>query len=519
MRSCASNCKIVHLCRALPPRDSIPFATQFDSILRKGFESILGHELEERWWRIARLPVKYGGVGLRSGVTTAAAQYAMSVMKTEHHVKDIAGQGYDAKTVLERDAKEALEKALGEKEGEMATVDLDELLENGGRAKVDNLDLSLSQRCEAAEFNRIFEAMSQDEKDHILAHSGKDHHWLRVAPLHWRNFRLKPNVFVTSLKRRLRLPVYTHASEPGDSKCCRGGTRDIFGDHALNCKAGNGAQANTRHNAIARLVAEAARQAGFSVELEHSGGLRGSRPGDVFIRNFEGGVHMLLDVSIVDPLCASYKKKLTKPGAVATWRQQNKVSKYKRQGLQAFGLDDPFQFCPFLIESTGGFGEEAEKLCKKLRQIRRARNSNAAPVNEEKESERDGLKEAISVELQRQQAAAILEREPPALNPTLDEIEFISADIARREDAAQGNRRHDREIREDTQELNPRNDPPDPPDEKLESPPQPNTPPLTNTPIPPQTNQSNSAGRAIYNQHASLPVGPQWTAIPPPPPN
>jgi len=164
LRSCASNCKIVHLCRALPPRDSIP--TQFDSILWKGFESILGHELEERWWRIARLPVKFGGVGLRSGVTTAAAQYAMSVMKTEDHVKDIAGQDYDAKTVLERDAKEALEKALGEKEGEMATVDLDELLENGGRAKVDNLDLSLSQRCEAAEFNRIFEKMSRDEKGH-----------------------------------------------------------------------------------------------------------------------------------------------------------------------------------------------------------------------------------------------------------------------------------------------------------------------------------------------------------------
>ena len=96
----------------------------------------------------------------------------MSVIKTEHHVKDIAGQDYDAKTMLERDAKEALEKALGEKEGEMATVDLDELLENGGRAKVDNLDLSLSQRCEAAEFNRIFEAMSQDEKDHIALGEG-----------------------------------------------------------------------------------------------------------------------------------------------------------------------------------------------------------------------------------------------------------------------------------------------------------------------------------------------------------
>ena len=183
LRSCASNCKIVHLTRTVPPKDSIPFVNKFDSILRKGFESILGHDLEERWWRIARLPVKYGGVGLRSGANTCAAQYAQSVMMTEHHVKNIAGQDYSAKTILERDAKDALERALGEKEGETATVDLDELLENGGRAKVDKFDLSLAQRCEAAEYKRILalETLTEDERLHVLAHSGKDHHWLRVA--------------------------------------------------------------------------------------------------------------------------------------------------------------------------------------------------------------------------------------------------------------------------------------------------------------------------------------------------
>ena len=56
------------------------------------------------------------------------------------------------------------------------------------------------------------ETLTEDERLHVLAYSGKDHQ-LRVAPLHWRNFRLNPRVFVTSLKRRLRLPVDTHAPD------------------------------------------------------------------------------------------------------------------------------------------------------------------------------------------------------------------------------------------------------------------------------------------------------------------
>ena len=41
LRSCASSCKI-HLTRTVPPKDSIPFVEMFDSILRKGSESIVG---------------------------------------------------------------------------------------------------------------------------------------------------------------------------------------------------------------------------------------------------------------------------------------------------------------------------------------------------------------------------------------------------------------------------------------------------------------------------------------------
>ena len=39
----------------------------FDAILRKGFEKLIGKNLEDRWWRAAQLPAKFGGMAMRSG--------------------------------------------------------------------------------------------------------------------------------------------------------------------------------------------------------------------------------------------------------------------------------------------------------------------------------------------------------------------------------------------------------------------------------------------------------------------
>ena len=49
LRSCVSECKVVHLARTLPPRQSAPILREIDKILRSGFESILEAKLSERW--------------------------------------------------------------------------------------------------------------------------------------------------------------------------------------------------------------------------------------------------------------------------------------------------------------------------------------------------------------------------------------------------------------------------------------------------------------------------------------
>ena len=108
----------------------------------------------------------------------------------------------------------------------------------------------------------------------------------------------------------MRLPVYPNESKPGGCKNCRGGTRDLYGDHSVMCGGGKGAQANARHNAIARLIVQAAVYAGFKAEqikTEHHGGLDDGRPGDVAILNYKDGRTLLIDVCVVNPLATSYR--------------------------------------------------------------------------------------------------------------------------------------------------------------------------------------------------------------------
>ena len=95
MRSCADRCKVTHLMRTLPPRQSEPFIRQYDQILRSGFEQLINclpGELNDVWWRQAKLPPKFGGMGLRSGVSTLGAQHTISLLITAPMVTNIVGQ-------------------------------------------------------------------------------------------------------------------------------------------------------------------------------------------------------------------------------------------------------------------------------------------------------------------------------------------------------------------------------------------------------------------------------------------
>ena len=64
---------------------------EFRCTFRKGFEILIGVELDETWWRLAEFPAKYGGISLRSGLKTFRAQHLCLLAKSTDNVGRIVG--------------------------------------------------------------------------------------------------------------------------------------------------------------------------------------------------------------------------------------------------------------------------------------------------------------------------------------------------------------------------------------------------------------------------------------------
>ena len=67
LKNCAAECRVMYLMRVIPPRQLGKFMENFDELLQRGFEKLLGIQITEKWWRLSQLPPKYGGMALRSG--------------------------------------------------------------------------------------------------------------------------------------------------------------------------------------------------------------------------------------------------------------------------------------------------------------------------------------------------------------------------------------------------------------------------------------------------------------------
>ena len=104
LRCCGAECRVTYLTRILPPRQVHDFMLKFDKILRTGFERIIGTTLSEKWWRLAQLTPKFGGMSMRSGLTTYGAQHLVSLAKSAAEVERIVGK-YDVLQLAKRETQ------------------------------------------------------------------------------------------------------------------------------------------------------------------------------------------------------------------------------------------------------------------------------------------------------------------------------------------------------------------------------------------------------------------------------
>ena len=173
LRACLSECKVVHLMRSLPPRQTRKFLSGFDGILREGFESLIGCSLEDKWWAVARMNSKYGGMGLKSGLHTAGAQHLTSLVNSADDILNFF-PAWDLRDV----AKEATELWFSQQLG--TAVDFELLLDSvrEGSSFGENGNLSLAQFCEELEEKRVLNGLTIDEKLHVESNCGPICAWV-----------------------------------------------------------------------------------------------------------------------------------------------------------------------------------------------------------------------------------------------------------------------------------------------------------------------------------------------------
>ena len=111
-RTCWSQCRVFHIMRTLPPKQIHKFLLGYDQALRKAFENLIDCGLDDKWWAVARMNSKFGGMGLRSGIHTAGAQHLTSLVKNAEGITRFL-PSWDIDNIARRTTAEWFSKQLG----------------------------------------------------------------------------------------------------------------------------------------------------------------------------------------------------------------------------------------------------------------------------------------------------------------------------------------------------------------------------------------------------------------------
>jgi hypothetical protein len=129
--------------------------------------------------------------------------------------------------------------------------------------------------------------------------------------------------------------------------------------HALSCVQLKATSINHRHNMVVQCVGAAVRHAGGAAEIEPARlGVDSRRPD---IRAILGSDCTLVDVVITHPCAPSNIRFALNALGAAHQRSLAKHRKYDQMARAHHA-----QMCPFVIESFGAFGQEAQAFCSRV---------------------------------------------------------------------------------------------------------------------------------------------------------
>lgn len=366
--------KLLYLLRTAPCSDSSELLN-YDDLLRGALSSLLNVELTNAAWDQASLPLRWGGIGVRSAHRLAPSAFMASAAGAAELLSQILPDRVLAVPDAAVGRVGAAWRGLGggvEPAGEESRAQR-KWDEGCCRTVAEGLRLGADARTSA----RLLASCTPG--------SGA---WLSATPIAPLGLNLDNNALRIAVGLRLGVPlVLAH-------QCPCGVAVDKLGQHGLACKRSAGR--HIRHNLLNDGILRALQSAGVQAVREPPGLDRGGgkRPDGATLIPWARGRCLLWDATCPDTLAPSHLQgSSTVPGSAAAAAEAKKATKYAPLAMA-------HEFVPVAIETMGTWGARGLAFINELG--RRIAEQTGDPRSTA------FLKQRLSLAVQRGNAAAVL---------------------------------------------------------------------------------------------------------------
>ena len=368
--------RLNYLLRCTPSFLQPSYLQRVDSMVRGTAQDLLNVDLSDsRTWQQAILPVRLGGIGLRSIESLSLPCYMASYAST--------------KLLAERITDRLSTRPPGTYYAEAAARFAGSL-----NAELPAGEAACSQRtlheliCESS-MKSLLDSADQRNRARLLAASSPySGAWLNAVPCSKLGLLLDAETTRISVCLRLGAPVC-------ESHRCRCGSLvDTLGHHGLSCLYSAGRL--PRHAELNDVVKRSLSSAGMPSWLEPVGLDRGDgrRPDGITVFPFSHGKCLVWDSTCSDTFAeTSLLQSAVSPGSAADQAEQRKRARYAT-------LAEQYHFEPVAVETTGVWGRSSLEFLRRLGSRMRQR------TGERREFE--WLMQRLSIAVARGNAASIV---------------------------------------------------------------------------------------------------------------
>jgi hypothetical protein len=342
------------------PFDKIPISiAKFDDVMHDATRSLFGNcpLSDDDLLRIS-FPISQSGFGLSLAKDTALPAHLASLFDSvalQSQLLSVGPTPVDEHTLVQ--SFSPLLDSFNQFLPEQQKITSDKIL---ATPKPQHFLSSLKVKYQVDEF---IASRSSARERHVVEACRKDSGtWLLVFPLPHLGMSMSAQEWRCAAWFRLGKQLY---SAPSNCPVCKDAVLDVYGIHATYCQ-GYG-DATARHNAVRNTLWNICKDAKLSVSDSEPGFLlsndrSGDRPADLYLRNWERGKNLCVDVCIANSLeYTTVTSRPFDPMEPLNNKENLKNSKYKARCLER-GL----MFQPFVCGSLGGFNEDAIKFIKVL---------------------------------------------------------------------------------------------------------------------------------------------------------